>query len=134
MDNQDSFLPMSKDLWALARKEPTALTFPLPFQQEIFLFETYIAGTSHILGIETISQQLMPQEKLFFYREPNNPYDAQAIAIETANQIKLGYVPKADNVIFARLLDAGKVLFARVMKVEKKGKWIQIPIRIFLEA
>ena len=32
----------------------------------------------------------------------------------------VGYVPRRDNVVFARLMDAGKQLFGTITKKEKK--------------
>ena len=41
-------------------------------------------------------------------------------------------VPKQDNVIFARLMDAGKLLFGKITSKEKKGSWVKIYIKVFL--
>ena len=30
-------------------------------------------------------------------------------------------------------MDAGKMLFARIVSKEKKGKWVEIRIKIFLQ-
>ena len=35
--------------------------------------------------------------------------------------------------IFARLMDHGKKIFAKIRKIELKGKWYKIDIAIFLE-
>lgn len=64
--------------------------------------------------------------------EPNNPYDKQAIVIKTGNGVKIGYVPKQDNIVFSRLMDAGKLLFGRISDKEKKGKWVVIKTKVFL--
>ena len=93
-----------------------------PFEKDIFLFDTYVAGTTHIEGIE----------ELAFFREPDNRYDTQAIVIKTVDGVKIGYVPKQDNVIFARLMDAGKLLFGKITSKEKKGSWVKIYIKVFL--
>ena len=108
------------------------LVIPKPFERDIFLFDTYIAGTTHIEGIEELALYLNIDDKLDFFREPDNPYDAQAIMIKTTNGVKLGYVPKQDNVIFARLMDAGKLLFGRISNKETKGRWVKIKIKVFL--
>ena len=108
------------------------LTLPTPFEQDIYLFDTYVAGTTHIEGIEDIADSLKEEDRLVFYREPDNPHDPQAIRIETLEGKKIGYVPKQDNVIFSRLMDAGKVLFAKIMEKEMKGEWLKITIKIFL--
>lgn len=108
------------------------LVIPKPFERDIFLFDTYVAGTTHIEGIEELEPYLNADDRLDFFREPDNKYDSQAIVIKTLNGVQIGYVPKQDNVIFARLMDAGKLLFGRISDKEKKGSWVKIDIKIFL--
>lgn len=108
------------------------LVIPKPFEKDIFLFDTYVAGTTHIEGIEELEQYLNVEDKLDFFREPDNKYDEQAIMIKTVNGLKIGYVPRQDNVIFARLMDAGKLLFGRISAKEKKGNWVKISIKVYL--
>ena len=108
------------------------VSMPKPFERDIFLFDTYVAGTSHVEGIEELEPPLQIGDRLAFFREPENPYDAQAIVIKTTDSVKIGYVPRQDNVIFARLMDAGKLLFGKITEKEKKGKWVRISIDIFL--
>ena len=55
------------------------LTIPKPFEKDIFLFDTYVAGTTHIEGIEELEPHLNNDDKLDFFREPDNRYDNQAI-------------------------------------------------------
>ena len=109
------------------------LVLPKPFEREIFLFDTHIAGTSHVEHIETLAPTLTDRERLEFFREPENTFDPQAIVIKTANGQKLGYVPQKDNLIFARLMDAGKLLYGRLFALEKKGNWYRIEIKIYLK-
>lgn len=45
--------------------------------------------------------------------------------------MKIGYVPQADNVIFARLMDAGKLLFGKITSRELRGSWLRIAIKVF---
>lgn len=108
------------------------LVIPKPFEKDIFLFDTYIAGTTHIEGIEELEPNLNIDDKLDFFREPDNRYDKEAIMIKTVNGVKIGYVPKHDNVIFARLMDAGKLLFGRISYKEKNGNWVKIRIKVYL--
>lgn len=108
------------------------LTIPKPFERDIFLFDTFVAGTTHIEGIEELAAYLDIGDKLDFFREPDNHYDPNAIVIKNNNGVKIGYVPKADNVIFARLMDAGKLLFGKITSKETKGKWVKIKIGIYL--
>ena len=106
------------------------LVLPKPFMQEIFLFETTVAGTSHVPDIQATATALQEGDTLAFFREPDNVYDKQAILVQSPSGKKLGYVPQRDNVIFARLMDAGKLLFGRVTSVKVRGTWAQIGMRV----
>lgn len=105
---------------------------PTPFERDIFLFETHIAGTTHIENIHEIEKDLKIGDRLKFYREPKNPYDEGAIVIKTEDRVKIGYVPQKDNIVFARLMDAGKLLFGKIKTKELIGDWVKIEIEIFL--
>lgn len=109
------------------------LALPNPFEQEIFLFDTYVAGTSHIKDMEELAPYLNIGDQLNFFREPDNVYDNKAIVIKNANGVKIGYVPKHDNIVFSRLMDAGKCLFGVIMNKELSGKWLKIEIKIYLK-
>ena len=119
-------------LMGLFHGENGELTIPKPFERDIFLFDTYIAGTSHTEGIEALEPHLNINDRLEFFREPDNPYDGQAIVVKTVDGVKIGYVPKQDNIIFARLMDAGKLLFGKIASKEKRGSWVKIDIKIYL--
>lgn len=110
----------------------SGIVIPKPFERDIFLFDTFVAGTTHIDEIETIGSSINEGDKLVFYREPENHYDPQAIRIETVKNEKIGYVPQQDNIVFSRLMDAGKVLFGKVTEKEKRGNWLKIEIKIYL--
>lgn len=108
------------------------LTVPIPYERDIYLFDTHIAGTTHIDNMEELEPTLNIDDRLEFFREPNNKYDPQAIMIKNMDGVKIGYVPRQDNIIFSRLMDAGKLLFGRITEKEIKGKWVKISIKIFL--
>ena len=61
---------------------------PKPYERDIFLFDTYVAGTTHIENMEAIGSSLHEGDKLIFYREPENSHDPQAIRIETIHEEK----------------------------------------------
>ncbi|MDD2647505.1 MAG: HIRAN domain-containing protein [Eubacteriales bacterium] len=109
------------------------LDIPKPFEHEIYLFDTRVAGTSHVEGIEELEPHMSIGDKLNFFREPENQYDSKAIVIKNADGVKIGYVPQTDNVIFSRLMDAGKLLFGRITSKSMAGKWLKIEIKIFLK-
>jgi hypothetical protein len=108
------------------------LAVPKPFARDIFLFDTYVAGTGYVEGIEDLEPHLHIDDKLDFFREPDNPHDARAIVVKNADGSKIGYIPKADNTIFSRLMDAGKLLFARIASKEMSGNWLNIEIKVYL--
>ena len=83
-------------------------------------------------NMDELAQGLAVGDRLAFFREPDNPHDAQAIVIKTAGGSKIGYVPQRDNVIFARLMDAGKLLFGTIAAMERKDSWHKIAIKVFL--
>lgn len=122
----------SNGLIGLMHGKDGGLSIPKPFERDIFLFDTYVAGTTHIEGIEELEPHLNIDDRLEFFREPDNQYDKQAIVINTADGVKIGYVPQNDNVIFARLMDAGKLLFGKITAKEKKGSWVKLGIKVYL--
>ncbi len=122
-----------KGLIGLLHGKNGELTLPKPFEKDIFLFDTYIAGTTYTAGIDELEPHLNINDKLDFFREPDNHDDKEAIIIRTLEGVKIGYVPKQDNVVFARLMDAGKLLFGRISRKEKKGTWVRIEIKIYLQ-
>ena len=108
------------------------LAIPKPFEHDIFLFDTRVAGTSFFEGVDDLEPSLNEGDRLEFFREPDNPHDPKAIVIKNDDGVKIGYVPKADNVIFSRLMDAGKLLFARIVSKDRQGNWLRIEIKVYL--
>lgn len=101
-----------------------------PMIREIHLFDTYVAGTSH-LNDTSVLEVVKSGDELTLRRE-DNKFDSNVILVLNAGLKKLGYVPEKDNVVFARLMDAGKILKAKVANVEKIGTFTQISIGIYL--
>lgn len=101
-----------------------------PLQQEIHLFDTFIAGTAYLKD-KSVLDQIEPDDHLILQRE-DNKYDDHAILILNSEKKKLGYVPERDNIIFSRLMDAGKLLSAKIKTISKKGTFTQIQIGIYL--
>ena len=101
-----------------------------PLITEIHLFDTFVAGTTH-LGDPSVLEEIRIDDRLSLLRE-DNKFDSNAILILTADKKKLGYVPEKDNIIFARLMDAGKMLAAKIKGIEKKGSFTKIVIGIYL--
>lgn len=123
----------SKDIVGLLHGTGGEVGVPKPFQRDIFLFDTYVAGTAHIEGMEELEPHLKEGDRLNFFREPDNRFDKRAILIKTTGGVKIGYVPRNDNVIFSRLMDAGKLIFGTITSKDKKGAWVKIHIKVFLQ-
>jgi hypothetical protein len=70
---------------------------------------------------------------LVLKREPANGYDELAIRVETAAGERIGWVPKKHNDVLARLMDAGKLLVAKVVHKELEDHWLKMRIEIFLK-
>lgn len=119
-----------KDELALALEKDELSSMIKPLIQEIHLFDTFIAGTSHIED-QSLYEALTIGETLILIREENK-YDENAIMIKNKDSIKLGYIPQKDNIIFSRLLDAGKHLMAKVNKISLKNDYYRISIGIYL--
>ena len=102
--------PEGNNLLRLLHGKSAAVSMLKPFERDIFLFDTYVAGTTHIEGIEELEPYLNIDDRLEFLREPDNPYDSRAIVVKTTDGVKVGYVPQQDNIIFSRLMDADKLL------------------------
>jgi hypothetical protein len=102
-----------------------------PLSHEILLFDSYVAGTTHIKD-ETVFDDVKEGAELTLLREPENRFDENAILVLDEKKRKLGYIPEKDNIVFARLMDAGKYLTAKVKDYEPKGSFRKISISIYL--
>ena len=85
----------------------------MPLRNEIFLSSTKIAGTRYCDN-QDVFKGLEKNVPLLLEREADNKYDSNAIKVMTTDREKLGYIPKSENSIYARLMDSGKILHARV--------------------
>lgn len=101
-----------------------------PLQTRIFLLDSFIAGTSHLQD-QSVLEDMKPGDRLLMQRE-NNKYDPSAIVLKDQKGRKAGYIPAKDNVVFARLMDAGKLLEADVKEIEPRGHFWKVSIGISL--
>ncbi len=102
-----------------------------PLSHEILLFDSYIAGTAYIED-EAVFDEIREGDKLVLKREPENRFDGNAILVLDSQKRKLGYIPEKDNIVFARLMDAGKYLTAKVNDIDPYGSFRRISISIYL--
>ena len=105
---------------------------PIPFQRDILVLEINIAGTSYRENIAQIEPSLETGQMFQMIREPENHYDCWAIAIYL-NDYKLGYVPRAQNEIIARLMDAGKLFYSKLIGKKWKDDWLCLETDVYLK-
>lgn len=101
-----------------------------PLINEIHLFDSYVSGTSRLKD-DSVLKEIKAGDKLKLIREKSK-FDDNAIALLFEDGRKVGYVPEKDNIVFARLMDAGKLLSAKVDSISVKGSVTQIKIGIYL--
>jgi len=128
MNELTSFDPQTLQILAKSFKDG----LPLPSIKEIFLIESHIAGTSY-LNLDEVEKTLANDEFLKLVREADNKYDPLAILIFDSKGNKLGYVPKDKNEVLARLMDAGKFIFGRLVSKERVNSWLKLTIKIYLK-
>ena len=129
MDNR--LAPTDPGLLALLAGLPGGGGALVPFAREILLVECQIAGTSH-RELERAEPSLVSGANLVLRREPANSHDALAIMVFSEVGVHLGYVPRAKNEALARLMDAGKDLFARLQSKHWRGDWLCVETTVYL--
>ncbi len=127
----DSVITLIKDNWLELVNRQKDL--PKPFEQEVFLLNCHIAGTSHAEAAKEKANDIKPGLPLTLRREPANEYDGRAITVLLPSGERIGYIPQKHNPVISRLMDAGKFIFAKVTEAELKGNWLHARIDIFLK-
>ena len=101
-----------------------------PLIRQIHLFDTYVSGTMFI-DEKDVLEKLSNGQEVSLEREKNK-FDENAVAILTSDRKKIGYIPEEDSVIFARLMDAGKLLRGRISSIGNECGLTKIVVGIFL--
>lgn len=102
----------------------------LPFENIIYLQSVRVAGMQYYIKDGLI---LLQSDKIKLKRELNNIHDKYAIELFTGKGEKIGYIPRRENKIFARLMDGGKILSAEVRTVNYYFENLQeVWIKVFL--
>ncbi len=101
-------------------------------KKDIYLESVYIAGFQYYKGAE-LEKGLKENDILSLKRQAENPYDYFAVEVYCGNQ-KLGYLPRAENKIIARMMDQGVNLKAVIRKVEQEAHpYRRVKIRVYSE-
>ena len=98
-----------------------------PLFSEVHLFDTYISGIRNPQELNGVS----PGDRLSLRLTPSK-FDDNEISFITDGGTKLGLVPEKDNLIFARLLDAGKMLAGKIENISLNGSFPRVTVGIYL--
>lgn len=101
-----------------------------PLKKEILLFDGNLAGTYKLLD-KTALLGLKVGDRLEF-RYNQSKYDPDEVQVFSPKG-QIGYVPESDQVIFKRLLDAGKSLIGKVTKTDFSRGFPVVSFSIYLE-
>ena len=100
--------------------------------REIRLSSPYVAGFQYYQGAE-VEPQLRENDMLTLKRESTNPHDCYAIEV-FQNNAKLGYLPRVENKVIARLMDQGIAVKARILKIDpEEFASRKVKIKVFYE-
>ena len=103
-----------------------------PFQKEIFLQDITIAGSGYCDEIDEIFPELTQGTVLELLREPKNEHDELAIGV-WYKQVRIGWVPRKQNAVVARLMDAGKNILVRISTLtEENDNWKRIDGKMYM--
>jgi hypothetical protein len=100
---------------------------PEPEEGDICLFQTRVAGAFYrdLMAVEGVLEE---NDLLYLVREPENPYDGNAILVTTDDGYVLGYIPKLENPMPAALMDSGKQLYAFLEEINLKRSQLEVSV------
>lgn len=107
----------------------------LPLQAQvathILLQDSPLAGFQYHAG-KSLWPRMQVGDALALIREPDNPFDANAVRVEWQGQ-KIGYVPRRENADVARFMDRGQTLEARIVRLaEVRDPWSRVRFEILI--
>ncbi len=101
-----------------------------PLKKEILLFDGNLAGTYKLLDKSALLDLKVGDRLEFRYNQ--SKYEKDAVQVYSPKG-QVGYVPEGDEVVFKRLLDAGKSLIGKVTKTDFSRAFPAIVFSIYLE-
>lgn len=99
---------------------------------DILLTHFTVAGTTHAERADEVSWEIEEGDKMTMKRNPRNKYDKNAIGIYYRN-IRIGWVPKSDNAILARLMDGERRLYFLTTSIDYQGDWLKIEGDVYMK-
>lgn len=99
---------------------------------DIYLNSVYIAGFQYYKGTK-LEKGLKENEVLGLKRQAENPHDFFAVEVFSGDK-KLGYLPRTDNKIIARMMDQGVNMKAVIRKIDLEAHpYRRVRIRVYSE-
>ena len=99
----------------------------------IILSHPLVAGFHYYDGYKT-EQYLNVDDELRLFRQPDNPYDKNAIEVYHGNA-KLGYIPRRQNKIIVRMMDQGIEIKSRIVNVYlSRPSYERVRIEVYMES
>ena len=109
------------------------LSIPKPFSKPVYLLWVPIMGMQFVNGIAKLLENINEGDRLTLVREPDNKYDEFAILVKNSAGEKIGYIPRRNNLIPARLMDAGKLLYATVRGKDVSYAYPDVTVDVYME-
>lgn len=101
-------------------------------RMHLLLFNAPLAGSQYY-ALGEYWLQLRVGDRLVLIREPDNKHDPWAIRVEWQGH-KLGYIPRSNNRIIARALDAGEPLTARISRLRPHpDPWQRVELEVLVD-
>ena len=90
-----------------------------------------LAGFQYHAGA-ALWDELKVGDSLTLTREPDNPFDANAVRVFWQGQ-QLGYLPRAENAAVAEAMDGGGRVEARISRLRRhRNPWQRILFEVFV--
>ena len=87
--------------------------------RKVYLNTAHIAGFFYYEGMQSdVFSSLVVGDELELRREPQNPYDENAIEVYTQSGRKLGYIPRIENPIPAAIADQNVAIGAEISEIK----------------
>lgn len=98
-----------------------------PHVKDIYLFSTEAAGVFY-RDMSVVEDELEAGDLLFLKREPDNPYDENAIMLTTEEGYMVGYIPRRINTQPKNLMDGGKYLYGKIKELSIDRNYLLVDI------
>jgi len=101
-------------------------------KREVRLTSRYIAGFQYYRGAE-IENQLRVNDSLILKREAENRHDCYAVEVYHGSN-KLGYLPREENRVVARMMDQNIEVKGRIIKINPESEeWHRVKMKVYYE-